>query len=62
MKISYKWLKEYVDTTLSAQYCFRRSANRTDACTVWIVNSSGYVGTNSAYYANRCAPSVFLSE
>ena len=50
------------DTTLSAQYCFRRSANRTDACTVWIVNSSGYVGTNSAYYANRCAPSVFLSE
>lgn len=50
------------DSTLSAQGCFRRSATRTNANSVWVVNTSGYVYANYAHYANRCAPSVFLSE
>lgn len=49
-------------STLSAQYCFRRSASRTNANGVWYVYASGYVYAYNAYYALMCAPSVFLSE
>lgn len=49
-------------STLSAQSCFRRSAYRGNAYSEWIVYSSGGVYSSNAYYANRCAPSVFISE
>ena len=46
---------------LSAQNCFRRSANRNNANNEWIVNSSGNVNTNNAYNANRCAPRLYVN-
>lgn len=49
-------------STLSAQYCFRRSASRYHSNHVWNVNTSGYVSTSYACSASRCAPSVFISE
>ena len=49
-------------STLSAQYCFRRSAVRHSTYGVWYVNASGFVTAYGAYNAVRCAPSVFLSE
>lgn len=55
-------IKYALNAATSAQYCFRRSANRYYAYYVWFVGASGIVTTTSAYYANRCAPSVFISD
>lgn len=55
-------IKYALNAPTSAQYCFRRSANRSYAYHVWISGASGSVGTTLASNANRCAPSVFLSE
>ena len=46
----------------TAQYCWRRSAYRDYANTVWFVNASGGVYTYYAYNGCRCAPSVFISD
>ncbi len=59
---TYARLIKYALGTTSAQYCFRRSATRTNAHSVWSVYASGSVGTGSAGDANRCAPSVFISD
>lgn len=60
---TYKRLIKYsLSAPTSAQNCFRRSAYRDSASSVWSVGSSGYLGTNTAFSANRCAPSVFISE
>lgn len=59
---TYKRLIKYaLNAPTSAQSCFRRSAVRTGSYYAWYVNSSGNVSTFYAYYALRCAPSVFLS-
>lgn len=55
-------IKYGLNAPTSAQHCFRRSASRTVAHSVWYVNSSGSVQATTAYDANRCAPSVFLSN
>ena len=55
-------IKYALNAPTSAQYCFRRSAHRSNASYVWFSNTSGYVNTTFASYANRCAPGVFLSE
>ena len=55
-------IKYALNAPTSAQNCFRRSAYRGNASFVWYVNSSGSVSTAYANGANRCAPSVFLSE
>ncbi len=55
-------IKYALNAPTSAQYCFRRSANRYSAGYAWFVNSSGSVGTTNACSASRCAPSVFISE
>lgn len=49
-------------STTSAQYCWRRSAGRGDAYYAWYVYASGYVYYGTAYSADRCAPSVFISD
>lgn len=60
---TYPRLKKYaLNAPTSAQTCFRRSATRHTAGTVWSVYTSGYVYTTNAPYANRCAPSVFISD
>lgn len=59
---TYARLIKYGLGTTSAQYCFRRSAYRYYAINVWLVNTSGDVTTSYALYANRCAPSVFISD
>ena len=61
-KIYTRLIKYSLSAPTSAQYCFRRSSYRTSASTVWYVYSSGYLTTNHARNAYRCAPSVFLSE
>ena len=55
-------IKYSLSNATSAQYCFRRSANRNAAGSVWCVYASGFLNTTSACAAHRCAPSVFLSE
>lgn len=55
-------IKYALNAPTSAQYCFRRSAYRHSACTVWYVSPSGSVLTTTAYDGFRCAPSVFISE
>lgn len=55
-------IKYALNNATSAQYCFRRSAFRSNANGVWNVNASGNVTSTSAYTANRCAPSVFISD
>lgn len=55
-------IKYALNAPTSAQNCFRRSASRYAAYTVWIVGASGYVDATSRSSAARCAPSVFLSE
>ena len=55
-------IKYAINAQTSAQNCFRRSATRGNARSVWYVNASGYVGTGDAYNALRCAPSVFISD
>ena len=59
---TYARLIKYALGTTSAQYCFRRSAYRSGAYYVWSVNTSGVVSASDAYYAIRCAPSVFISD
>lgn len=55
-------IKYALNAVTSAQFCFRRSANRNYANDVWLSNASGRVGTTYASNAGRCAPSVFLSD
>lgn len=55
-------IKYALNAPTSAQYCFRRSANRYYAHAVWFVTTSGLVDAYHSYTALRCAPSVFLSE
>lgn len=55
-------IKYALNAPTSAQDCFRRSANRSYAGYVWFVYASGNVSADYASHANRCAPSVFLSE
>lgn len=55
-------IKYALNAPTSAQYCFRRSANRSGAYGAWVVGTSGVVGSGNSYGADRCAPSVFLSE
>ena len=60
---TYPRLKKYaLNAPTSAQYCFRRSADRHSASHVWYVSTSGSVYALSAYNAYRCAPSVFISD
>ena len=59
---TYARLIKYALGTTSAQTCFRRSAYRGNAASVWYVSTSGDVTTNGANYAIRCAPSVFISD
>lgn len=60
---TYARLKKYaLDVPTSAQACWRRSAGRSTATNAWYVTSSGHVGSSGAYYAHRCAPSVFISD
>ena len=55
-------IKYALNAPTSAQYCFRRSATRYNAHYVWNSGTSGTVNASNAFYASRCAPSVFLSE
>lgn len=55
-------IKYALNAPTSAQFCFRRSANRGSAFYVWFVGASGYVSTTYSCGAGRYAPSVFLSE
>lgn len=55
-------IKYALNAATSAQACFRRSANRSNASNVWSVTTSGAVGTTYACNAYRCAPSVFISD
>ena len=55
-------IKYALNAPTSAQACWRRSANRSYAYSVWYVTTSGRVSANSAYSAFRCAPSVFISD
>lgn len=55
-------IKYALNAPTSAQYCFRRSADRSGATYVWFVYSSGFVGPGYANSANSCAPSVFISD
>lgn len=55
-------IKYALNAPTSPQYCFRRSAYRYDAHSVWCIYTSGRVNTSSAYGAYRCAPSVFISK
>ena len=55
-------IKYALNAPTSAQYCFRRSASRSNASYVWCSYTGGYVSTAGSYSAFRCAPGVFLSE
>lgn len=55
-------IKYAVNEPTSVQYCFRRSAYRHNANYVFYVNAVGNVTAYYAYYAFKCAPSVFLSN
>ena len=60
---TYARLKKYaINAPTTAQHCFRRSANRAHASSVWYVYASGSVTNTGALSANRCAPSVFISK
>ena len=59
---TYARLIKYALGTTSALHCFRRSAYRGNASHVWFVYASGGVDAYSAHGANRCAPSVFISD
>ena len=61
--VTYPRLIKYaLNAPTSAQYCWRRSANRNYAYYAWLVTASGLVYTTYAHYAFRCAPSVFISD
>ena len=55
-------IKYALNAVTSAQYCWRRSASRGYAYIAWRVSTLGTVATGNAYYAYRCAPSVFISD
>ena len=55
-------IKYALNSPTSAQHCFRRSALRAAASTVWCVTSSGNVAGTNANGAVRCAPCVFISD
>ena len=55
-------IKYDLATPTSAQHCWCRSANLSNAGYAMLVHSSGYVYTGTAVTAHRCAPSVFISE
>lgn len=55
-------IKYALNAPTSAQGCFRRSAYRSSASSVWCSGTSGYVYATSACNAHRCAPSVFISK
>lgn len=60
---TYARLKKYgLEAPSTAQYCFRRSANRAGATNVWCASSSGGVYTYYSCNSFRCAPSVFISD
>lgn len=60
---TYEILKTYtIENTTSSQGVRLRSAIRGNACSAWYVLSSGYVYTNSASYAHRFAPIIFIGE
>ena len=51
-------IKYALNGTTSAQYCWRRSSLVSNLSYAWIVFASGYVYSNGAYTAYRCAPCV----
>ncbi len=53
---TYTRLIKYAIGTTSAQYCWARSASLGSAINVWLVYSSGYVGSHAANHGGRCAP------
>lgn len=55
-------IKYALNAPTSPQGCFRRSASRSGASDVWCSSTSGVVYATCAYYAYRCAPSVFISK
>ena len=55
-------IKYALEAPTSAQNCWCRSASLSNAYTAVLVYSGGTVGTTTAVHANRCAPSVFISE
>lgn len=56
-------IKYALNAPTSGQYCWRRSASRSNAGNGWCVNgSTGTVSNYSSCNAIRCAPSVFISE
>lgn len=58
---TYEILKTFaVENPTSPQYVRLRSASRVSACSTWCVYSSGNVGNNSASYAYRPAPLMFI--
>lgn len=61
--VTYPRLIKYaLNAPTSAQTCWRRSATRSYASIAWYVATSGTVGYSGAFYAIRCAPSVFISD
>ncbi len=56
-------IKYALNAATTPQYCWRRSVNRAYALLAWNVITSGFVSAYGyACNANRCSPSVFLSE
>ena len=55
-------IKYALEAPTSAHYCWCRSANLNYANYAMLMYSSGYVYNSYAVNANRCAPSVFISE
>lgn len=59
---TYARLIKYQLGANSAVTCVRRSAFRANVTNAWCVTSVGRINNVSAYNANRCAPSVFISD
>ena len=58
---TYEILKTFaVENPTSPQYVRLRSANRSSACSTWLVYSSGYVNGGYASYATRPASLMFI--
>ena len=60
---SYKYpgyLTYAINAKTSAQLVRLRSAFRGYATSTWVVNSTGYLGGNYAYYSGRCAPACVI--
>ena len=57
----YEVYKTYaINAKTAAQACRLRSAYRGYANLTWSVNTGGYVGYYTAYYAGRCAPACVI--